>query len=193
MPCWPRSSIRKAVDSTTRILRASRRFSSCQTRRYTRTFSRAVLQTTPPPPPSSTASARVIVLTPEPSRLLILWWLALHGLLLGAVALVGADLWLKGLFALGVVVHGISRRPAAAPTPILVAEDGSFHVPMLETAWLVPGPRTRLAARWLRLSLLGGARPHDILLCVDQVDAASWARVNARLRHGPAVGNAGGV
>jgi len=110
------------------------------------------------------------------------WWLALHGLLLGAAALVGAAGWLKGLCVLAVVVHGILRRPAATPTPILVAEDASCCVPALDTAWLVPGPRTRLAAHWLRLSLPGGARPHDILLCVDQVDAQTWARVNARLR-----------
>jgi hypothetical protein len=76
----------------------------------------------------------------------------------------------------------------AAPTPILVAEDGSCRVPALEAAWLVPGPRTRLAAHWMRLSLVGGARRHDILLCVDQVDAASWARLNARLRRRPAGG-----
>jgi len=102
--------------------------------------------------------------------------------------LVGAAWWLKGLAALAVVVHGVVGRPARTPTPILVAEDGSCLVPALEAAWLVPGPRTRLAAYWLRLSLLGGERTHDILLCVDQVDAASWARLNARLRRRPPAG-----
>jgi hypothetical protein len=110
----------------------------------------------------------------------------LHGLLLGAATLVGAAWWLKGLAVLAVVVHAVVRRPAATPSPILVAEDGSCRVPALEAAWLVPGPRTRLAAHWLRLSLVGGARPRDILLCVDQVDAAGWARLNARLRRRPA-------
>jgi hypothetical protein len=110
--------------------------------------------------------------------------------LLGTAAFVGVAWGLKGLAALAVVVHGIVRRPAATPTPILVAEDGSCRVPALEAAWLVPGPRTRLAAHWVRLSLVGGERTHDILLCVDQVDAASWARLNARLRRRPAAGTA---
>jgi len=89
-------------------------------------------------------------------------------------------------------LHGILGRPAATPTLILVAEDGSCRVPALETAWLVPGPRTRLAAHWLRLSLVGGERTRDILLCVDQVDAASWARLKARLRRAPVAGTPAG-
>src|SRR4051812_33911005 len=111
MPFSQRSWLQKEIDWTTRILRASRRFSSYRIRLCTRTFWREMPQTTRPPLPSSTASARVIVLTPKPSRLLLLWWLALHALLLGAVALAGAAVWLKGLCALAVVVHGIARRP----------------------------------------------------------------------------------
>ena len=38
------------------------------------------------------------------------------------------------------------------------------------------------------LLLVGGRETHDILLCVDQVDAATWARLNARLRRRPAAG-----
>ena len=107
------------------------------------------------------------------------------------MALVGAAWWLKGLAVLGVVVHGVVGRPAATPTPILVAEDGSCRMPTLGAAWLVPGPQTRLAAGWVRLSLVDGARIHDILLCVDQVDAASWAHLNARLRRRPVAGTSG--
>lgn len=106
----------------------------------------------------------------------------MHGLLLVAAALLGAPWWLKVLCAFAVVAHGVLGRPPATPTPILVDEDGSCCVPAFDAAWLVPGPRTCLAAHWLRLSLLGGARTRDILLCVDQIDRASWARLNARLR-----------
>jgi hypothetical protein len=116
------------------------------------------------------------------------WWVALHALLLGAAGLVGAAGWLRMVLALAVVVHGVLRRPAATPAPILVAEDGSCCVPALGPAWLEPGPRTRLTAYGLRLSLADRARTHDILLCVDQVDAAGWARLNARLRRRAAPG-----
>lgn len=125
--------------------------------------------------------------------MLLVWWLALHGLLLAAVALVGAPAWVKTLGAFAVVAHGLMRRPTPAPTPILVAEDGGCFVPALEAGWLAPGPGTRLAAYWARLSLVGGDRTHHILLCVDQVDAASWARLNARLRGRSAVGTVGGA
>jgi len=69
-----------------------------------------------------------------------------------------------------------------------VAEDGACCIPSLEAGWLLPGPRTVLTAYWLRLSLVGALGTHDILLCVDQMDAASWARLNARLRRRPAAG-----
>jgi hypothetical protein len=131
-----------------------------------------------------------LVLQPRPSRLLLCWWLALHALLIGATALVGAGWWLKVLAVLAVAAHGLARRPVATPSPILLAADGSCHVPTLDPAWLEPGPRTRLNAYWLRLSLVGGAARRDILLCVDQVDAASWARLNARLRGRRAAGTA---
>jgi hypothetical protein len=123
--------------------------------------------------------------------LLAVWWLALHGLLLAAVALVGAAWWVKILAALALAAHGFMRRPAAAPTPILVAEDGSCCVPALDARWLATGPRTRLSAYWLRLSLVGGVRTHDILLCVDHVVPADWARLNARLRRSTGNGTAG--
>jgi len=92
------------------------------------------------------------------------------------------------LAAVAVVAHGFKRRPAPLPTQILVAEDGSCCIPSLEAGWLPPGPRTVLTAHWLRLSLVGALGTHDILLCMDQMDAASWARLNARLRLRPAAG-----
>lgn len=111
-------------------------------------------------------------------------------LLVTAAALVGAPWWARALLALAVALHGLARRPAATPPTILVADNGACCVPTLEAAWLEPGPRTLLAAHWLRLSLSAGGRTHDILLCADQIDAESWARVNARLRRRRAAGTA---
>jgi hypothetical protein len=108
--------------------------------------------------------------------------MALHALLVAAAAWVGVSVWLEAAAAAAAALHCLARWPRPAPSPLLVAEDGAFHVPALAPGWLAPGPRSRLAALWLRLSLEGPAGSHDILLCIDQVDAASWSRVNARLR-----------
>lgn len=147
---------------------------------------------TPPPPPSSSASAPVIVLRPRPSRLLRAWWLALHALLFVAALLVTGPAWARGLAAGLVLIHAFARRPAATPSPIEVAADACCHIPALEEGWLAPGPHTRLADAWILLSLQGKARRRDILLCADQVDAASWARLSARLRRRSAKGTQSG-
>ena len=55
------------------------------------------------------------------------------------------------------------------------------RVPELDPRWLSPGPRTRLAAYWVSLSFDEDRSGRDILLWVDQIDAASWARLRARL------------
>jgi hypothetical protein len=107
---------------------------------------------------------------------------ALHALLFAAAVLIGWSVWLKGAAAVAAVVHCVARWPAVPVSLLLVADDGAFHVPALAPVWLVPGPRSRLAVWWLRLSLLCPSGAYDILLCIDQIDAESWSRVNARLR-----------
>jgi hypothetical protein len=135
------------------------------------------------------ASAPVIVLRLNPSRLLRAWWLALHAVLLGAAVLTGWPWWCRALAMLVVAAHGIVRRPAPPPGLILVAADGCCRVPGLDTGWLAPTPRTRIAPYWLLLSLGEERRArHDILLWVDQVDAATWARLTACLLRRRGVG-----
>jgi hypothetical protein len=109
------------------------------------------------------------------------WWLALHALLLGAAVLTGWPWWCRALAMLVVAAHGLVRRPARPPRLILVAGDGSCRVPGLGTGWLEPNPRTRIAPYWLLLSLGERRARHDILLWVDQVDAATWAHLTACL------------
>jgi hypothetical protein len=133
----------------------------------------------------SSASAPILVLRPKRSRLLILWWLGLHALLLGAAALVGWPWWCRALAMLAVGGHALGRWPAT-PGLLLVASDGSCSVPELGLHWLEPAPGTRLTAYWISLSLGKGRRRRDILLWVDQIDTTSWVRLTARLlRRGP--------
>lgn len=174
------------------ISAVSRGFSSCRIRRCTRTFWGEVCPQTPPPPPSSSASAPIIVLRPRPSRLLLVWWLALHGLLAAAALLVAGPAWMRAAAAGLVLIHCVARRPAATPSPIYVAADARCWVPALGGGWLVPGPRTRLADAWILLSLQGATGRRDILLCADQVDSGSFARLMARLRRRPAAGTRDG-
>jgi hypothetical protein len=82
---------------------------------------------------------------------------------------------------LGIAGHAALRRPAPPPGLLLVASDGMCRVPELDPRWLPPGPHTRLAAYWVSLSFDEDRSRRDILLWVDQIDAASWARLRARL------------
>jgi hypothetical protein len=109
------------------------------------------------------------------------WWLGLHALLMGAAALVGWPWWCAALGLLAIVAHALGRWPAAAPRLMLLAVDGTWQVPELDTRWRPTGPRTRLAPYWISLSLGHGRDRRDILLWVDQLDAATWARLRARL------------
>jgi hypothetical protein len=112
----------------------------------------------------------------------------LHALLLAAALTIGWPWWCRALAILVAVAHGCARWPAPPPGLILVAADGACRVPELDADWLEPTPRTRLAAYWILLSIGSGQRAHDILLWVDQVDAAAWAGLTARLLRRRATG-----
>jgi mRNA-degrading endonuclease toxin of MazEF toxin-antitoxin module len=138
------------------------------------------------PPPSSSAFAPVIVLRPEPSRLLSLWWLALHALLAATALLVGWP-WPAKVAALAAVLgHSVWRRPRPARAVIEVDADGSCRIPGTSAAPFAPGTRTRLMPFWLRIVARNGADTVDILLLVDQINPADWRRLTAILRRATA-------
>jgi len=141
-----------------------------------------VSQPIQPPQLSSSAFAPVIVFRPEPSRLLSLWWLALHALLAATALLIGWP-WPAKAVALGAVLgHAAWRRPRSARALIEVDADGAFRIPGASPASFAPGTRTRLMPFWLRIVAGNGADTVDILLLVDQLDAADWRRLTAILR-----------
>jgi len=115
----------------------------------------------------------------------------LHGLLIAAAVLVGVPWPIKVSVALGVVLHGFVRRPAAAPETIAVAADGACLVPAAGGSWHRPGPGTRLAPWWIRIDLPTAAARLDILLLADQFERDDWARLSARVRRAPRASRGG--
>jgi len=108
------------------------------------------------------------------------WWLALHGVVVAAFALLGAPWLVKCLGLLAALAHAVAFRPR--PTPRLVWRgDGRVALPELGLESLRLGPRTRHCGLWIRLDLRGAARPLDILLLVDQLDPVLWGTLRANL------------
>jgi hypothetical protein len=121
------------------------------------------------------------------------WWLALHGVVLAAFALLGAPWSVKCFALLATLAHATALRPR--PTPRLVWHgDGRVGLPELGLDGLTLGPRTRHCGLWMRLDVRGAGRALDILLLADQLDAARWRTLRAdlnRLRTGGAPADPG--
>jgi hypothetical protein len=73
------------------------------------------------------------------------------------------------------------------PALLVLAEDGAWYVAGRGVTPFTLGPRTSLAPFWVRLDLRPDEcrRALDIVLIVDQLDAATWRRLAARLRRAP--------
>jgi len=123
------------------------------------------------------------------------WWIALHGVVLAAFALLGAPWTIKSLALLATLAHAAVFRPRATPR-LVWRGDGRVAVPDLELYDLTLGPRSRHSALWIRLDLRApGRRALDILLLADQLDAGVWRSFRAelnRLRTGAAPADPGG-
>lgn len=135
---------------------------------------------------SSGESARAIDLDPEPSLILWAWWLALHAVVLAALAELGAPWPAKCLALLAALAHAAVFRPRRTPR-LLWRADGRVALPELGLADLGLGPRSRHCGLWIRLELRGAGRALDILLLADQLDPVLWRTLRAdlnRLRAG---------
>jgi hypothetical protein len=108
------------------------------------------------------------------------WWLVLHGAVIAAFALLGAPWLVKGVGVLATLWHAAACRPQATPR-LVWHRDGRLSLPELGLECLRLGPRTRHCGLWIRLDLRGANRSLDILLLVDQVDAAHWRAFRANL------------
>jgi len=103
----------------------------------------------------------------------------LHGVVLAALALLGAPWMLKAAAAVAALAHSIAFRPRR--TPRLVFSAGRVAVPELALEDLAVGPRTRHCGLWIRLDLRGPGRAVHILLLADQVDPTLWRMLRGEL------------
>ena len=124
-----------------------------------------------------------MTLTLEASRLLLLWWCALHALLAAAALLVGWPWLLKAAVLVTLVANAVIRRPRVGPRSILVDSDGSCSVPEWGMSRSALGPRTLVCGGWIRLDLRSGISPvrRDLVLFVDQLGPHQWAQLRALL------------
>lgn len=124
------------------------------------------------------SSAPAQLLTPEPSRWLRCWWLALH-------ILIGSALWLAlgvpGLLALPVLIgHLILRWPPAGPT-LMVCDRVSFCLPLEGRFGLRLMAESRSGPGWIRLVF--SDRPGvGVQILRDQLDSAGWRCLQLALR-----------
>lgn len=138
--------------------------------------------TTLQPPLSSTGFAPALTLEARPSRLLRAWWCTLHALLVVATCLVGWPWYAKLLAGVLTLCHAWWRRPRSCAASIAVAADGSCRIHEWGPDVLILTDRTRITPFVLDLCFRKGPRASRLLLLVDQVDRADWARLSAILR-----------
>jgi len=140
-----------------------------------------------PPTPtsrsSSTESGRLVQLRPRRSRLLLAWWLGVHGLAALCLALAALGLAWKCLSFLALASHGLWRFPA--PVPSLARSDaGSWSVAGLGRAGLRLTPESRDGGWWIRLALEDARGSLRWVILKDQLDPDTWHALQAVVRRG---------
>jgi hypothetical protein len=105
----------------------------------------------------------------------------LHSLLLAAALLTAWPSPVRLAAVLGVLAHGVARRPRPPPRLILVGADALCAVPDLFAGLRALGARTVVCPFWIRLDLGTSLGRRDILLCIDQLGPEEWARLRGLL------------
>ena len=108
-------------------------------------------------------------------------WLGVHALVVTALWSAGLPAVLAGLCSLVAMVRCIALWPDSAP-PLARGPDGTWALPSKELQGLKLGAGTRYTRLWVKLELLGGPLPVEIVLLADQLDPAGWSRLQAALR-----------
>lgn len=115
----------------------------------------------------------------------MLWWLALHGLLVAAVLVASLSVLANVVLLIAVGAHARLRYPKQAP--LLLYAGGVWALPRALRFNLALGPGTRYSSWWVCLDLENARSHSPCLVFRDQLDAESWRRLQVKLReHGGA-------
>jgi hypothetical protein len=117
----------------------------------------------------------------RPSRRLLIWWLALHGMLALSAFMVSP---VAGIIAAPLIaLHGRLRRPRE-PSVIQITSEGRFGLPEEFRFDLDIAPGSREGPGWLLLEFPD--RPgRRLLLLRDQLDADAWRELRLRIFERP--------
>lgn len=107
--------------------------------------------------------------------------MAVHAVAAASFLVCGLAWPLKVLGAAAVLGHAVFRRPARA-VPLRLLPDGAWSLPTRGLERLSLRPGTAVGPFWVRLRLGGGSSIVVVLLLKDQLDRASWRRLQAELR-----------
>lgn len=135
---------------------------------------------------SSSSSDRVLApafaLEPERSKLLGVWWGALHGLLLAVIWSLEPGIWPGLALTMACALHAGLRWPRAAPR-IVYGGDGRWAVPAWQLDGLTLASGTAFSSCWARLAwFTRDGRRADVVVTRDQVPAEVWWRLQTLLR-----------
>jgi hypothetical protein len=119
----------------------------------------------------------VELLVLEPSRVLLAWWLALHGLTGAALCLSAGVPGLAGLPIL--LLHGWLRRPVRERR-LLVRGNSCCCLPLEGRFGLTLTTASQAGPGWVRLVFSDQPRK-GLLVLRDQLDRAGWRRLNLAL------------
>lgn len=130
---------------------------------------------------SSSSSAPACV-SAERSRALLLWWVALHGLIGACLFMLAVGPGVRWLAAMLLLAHGWWRRPALTHGVLLLG-NGYWALPARGRFRLAPGLGTAYTTLWARVVLTDAAgRRVPLLLLRDQFSAEDWRKIQVALR-----------
>lgn len=130
---------------------------------------------------SSSSSAPACVKA-ERSRALVLWWVALHGLIGASFLMLAVGPGIRWLGLVLLLAHGWWRRPASQGIVLLLG-NGRWALPSSGRFRLRLGSGTAYTTLWARVVLIDAAgRREPLLLLRDQFSAEDWRKIQVALR-----------
>jgi len=136
----------------------------------------------------SAGSERIYIPRLRASRILLLWWWALHGV--GVAGIISLPIsWLNRCVLLVLVAgHGLKLAPELSPV-LVRYPNGLWSAPEIGRGALRLGVGSGYAGWWLRLILHDADGTLKVLLLRDQFQAPEWRALQAAFRRLPGASN----